>query len=387
MKTLFEKYDFKIGKGQMTAIWNNAKIFQDGTTPMCRDANGTLWAISGHSHAGEIAMLKGTKVADLKKVYNIKTHFEVGNATNAFDGIPYPEGIRARGSVWPFGLYICPNTNRFFVWFHNETGWNGQGSAYDAFGLCEQPKYDSDFRHVGLMHSDDQGKSWTFDRWVLTAETVCFTEKFNPDGINVLGQKAGTICLGSGDFSMFADPKSDFIYVFYSMIRLDMNATDYSKAWQACDLYVARARKRSDGVIGDFVKYFDGAFCESGTFGKETPIMPDCWHAKVAYLECEDTYIMTSKPIMTALSGTIKGVSGIGGKVMQVSVSKDLVSWCKPQIVHREGKVFGNHYNAVFGADSTNPVGLISGKKFLFLCNHNGSGVTAYPVELVPKSQ
>ena len=178
----FDRYLLEIGKAQESPFMNKYGVYQDGTTPMYRDVDGRLWAMSGHSHMGHIAMFAGTCLDDMEYLWEIRTDFPIGRAEAAFSGIRYPDGVLPRGSIWPFGLYICPNTHRFFCWFHNETGWNGQGTAYDAFGPCETPRFDSDFRHVGLMHSDDEGRSWTFDRWVLSAEEVCFTSRYAPEG-------------------------------------------------------------------------------------------------------------------------------------------------------------------------------------------------------------
>ena len=68
---------------------------------------------------------------------------------------------------------------------------------------------------MGLMHSDDEGRNWIFDRWVLSGEEVAFTEHFNPGAGCVLGQKDGVIRLGSGDFCMYVEPEGDYIYIFY----------------------------------------------------------------------------------------------------------------------------------------------------------------------------
>ncbi len=161
-KNALKNKEFIIGEERPTSFCADNDIYQDGTTPIFRDVDGKLWAISGHSHMGHISMFLGTSMKDLKKLYTIKTNFSVGKAGEAFNGIPYPEGVQSRGSMWPFGLYICPKTHRFFAFFHNETGWAGQGTAYDALGLCEMPYLDSDFRHIGLMHSDDEGKNLEF---------------------------------------------------------------------------------------------------------------------------------------------------------------------------------------------------------------------------------
>lgn len=379
----FDKYKLEIGEGVETCFNIKNGVAQDGTTPMYRDIDGTLWAMSGHSHLGNIAVFKGTCLDDLQLAYKIETNFCVGHADYAFSGIKYPEGIKARGSIWPFGLYICPNTHRFFCWFHNETGWNGKGTAYDAYGLCETPKFDSDFRHVGLMHSDDEGRTWTFDRWVLTADTVCFTNTHNPNNDVMIGQEDGVICLGSGDFCTYIEPKGEYIYLFYNMIQLDTRASCIKDAWLSCDVYVARCRKRSDGTMGDFVKYYNGAFCEAGNLGKESAILKDAWHPRVVFNEKENLYIMTSKPIVACVKGKIYGCSEIGGKVAQISTSNDLINWLPPEVIYKDGKPWGNHYNAIVPNDDKNQPNILTENKFSILNNHNGTTVIRYPVELI----
>lgn len=372
MENFFKKHTLTIGEKKDTPFQNSAGIYQDGTTPLYRDVDGSLWAMSGHSHAGHIGMFKGTSLDDMVEVYPIETNFCVGHADYAFSGIRYPEGVKARGSVWPFGLYICPNTHRFFCFFHNESGWNGKGTAYDALGPCETPHYDSDFRHVGLMHSDDEGRTWTFDRWVLTAESVCFTEMYNPGAGIALGQKNGVVCLGSGDFTIYVEPDGDYIYIFYTMISLD-NTTG---SWKKCDAYVARTRKRTDGTMGDFVKYYDGSFCEAGNLGKETPIIKDAWHARAVYSKKYDTFFLTSSPI--DINVTVRHVKDI----MEVRTSKDLLNWSEPITVEYEGKTFGNHYMAMVSDDKDEQPNVIKDNTFSILTNHNGTDVMCYKVKI-----
>lgn len=385
MEKFFDKYELKIGEGVDSPFMNKIDVYQDGTTPMYRDVDGRLWAMSGHSHMGHIGMFVGTCLDDMKEAWRINTNFCVGHAEHAFDNVRYPEGILPRGSIWPFGLYICPNTHRFFCWFHNETGWNGKGTAYDAYGLCETPKFDSDFRHVGLMHSDDEGKNWFFDRWVLTGETVALTELYNPGAGNVIGQKNGEIKLGSGDFCMYIEPDGDYIYIFYDIITLDITKDTWQDAWRGCDAYVARCRKRADGTMGDFVKYYDGSFCEAGNLGKESVILKDCWHPRVVYSEVEKMYIMTSKPIYSSKRPPLNEECGPAGKVVQIATSKDLVNWSTPEIVYKDGKPFGNHYNAIVPDDKVSQPNVLTSNKFSMLNNHNGTDVIRYPVEIIKK--
>lgn len=378
----FDRYELKIGERTESPFMNKDGIYQDGTTPMYRDTDGTLWAMSGHSHKGHIGMFAGTCLDDMKEKWEIQTSFCVGHAEYAFSGVRYPEGILPRGSIWPFGLYICPNTHRFFCWFHNETGWNGKGSAYDAYGLCETPKNDSDFRHVGLMHSDDEGKNWIFDRWVLTGEEVAFTERYNPGAGKAFGQRGETVRFGSGDFCMFIEPDGDYIYILYDIIT--MKVTDERAYWQSCDAYIARCRKRTDGSMGDFVKYYDGVFCEAGNLGKESVIVRDAWHPRVVYSEPEKLYIMTSKPILASYDGSIPNVNA-KRQVMQISTSTDLIHWSDPEVVLKDGLPWGNHYNAIVPDDTVSQPNILTSNKFSILNNHNGTDVDRYSAELIRK--
>ena len=385
MEKFFDRYSLEIGEAKESPFMNKYNVYQDGTTPMYRDVDGTLWAMSGHSHMGSIAMFSGTCLDDMEKRYEINTSFCVGHAEYAFSGIRYPEGILPRGSIWPFGLYICPNTHRFFCWFHNETGWNGKGTAYDAFGQCNTPKYDSDFRHTGLMHSDDEGKNWIFDRWVLTGNEISLTDLYNPGAGNVIGQKTDKpVRFGCGDFCMFIPPEDDFIYVFYDLLTMDLHAADPKKVLIGCDACVARCRKRTDGMMGDFVKYYDGSFCEAGNMGRETPILADAWHPRVVYSEVEKLYIMTSKPIISTHHDLIPDVPQ-GGKVMRISTSTDMIHWSEPEIVYKDGKPWGNHYNAIVPDDKESNPGIVTSNSFSILNNHNGTDVWRYPVKLIRK--
>lgn len=372
MDNLLKNYKFTIGESYDSPFVNKNDVYQDGTVPFCRDNKGNLWAISGHSHMGNICMFSGNSLEDMQKKYPIQTNFCVGHADYAYDKVKYPEGIKARGSIWPFGLYICPNTNRFFCFFHNESGWNGKGTAYDAIGYCKQPKCDSDFRHIGLMHSDDEGKNWTFDRWVLSGETVCFTEKFNPDNINVLGQKENIIKLGSGDFSLYMSDNDDFLYLFYNIIEIDINKWE----WTACNTYLARTRKRTDGIMGDFVKYYNGSFSEAGNFGKETHIITNSWHPRVAYFEQLGCYVLTSSPV------NFGSQTQLISDYMEIRTSKDLINWSEPITIKKDDKIFGNHYQAIVSYHGKNDTYKVCNNKFTILNCHNGTDVKAYDIKI-----
>ena len=376
MRDFWKKIKFKIGDARYTPFCAANGVYQDGTTPVYRDKDGKLWAISGHSHMGNIVVFCGTSMRDLKKLYYINTEFSVGKAGEAFNCIRYPDGILPRGSIWPFGLYICPVTHRFFVFFHNETGWAGHGTAYDATGPCETPFLDSDFRHIGLMHSDDEGRTWKFDRWILAGEQPGFTEKYNPGAGVAKGQKYGVVNLGTGDFSCYID--DEYIYIFYNIIKVNLE----TRQTEDIDVYVARSVRREDGIVGDFVKYYNGAFSEAGVFGRESVIVKGAWHAKVVKLKDLGLYMMSYSGFNK--NGTYDPNNGgaVIRRAIELRFSCNLVDWSESAVIKKDDKDFGNHYCA-FYPDNTVDNFDISGNKFIIQLNGNGTDVMAYDAELI----
>ena len=372
MENILKKYKIGIGKGSKTVFSNENDIYQDGTLPMYRDSDGTLWAISGHTHVGHIGVFKGSCFSDLREAYPAHTNFHTGKAGAAFDGIKYPEGILSRGSVWPMGLYICPRTHRFFCFFHNETGWNGQGSGYDSWGLCEKPRFDSDFRHIGLMYSDDEGRTWDFSRWVVTSQQVCFSERYNPDKINVIGQRGKTISLGSGDFTLFVNRKDGFLYLIYNILTIEKDTGNAKR----CDAYYARSRIRTDGTMGDFVKYYNGSFCEAGNLGKETAIVKNSWHSRVVFSKKLNAYLMASSPIVPDCRTTIVA------DYLEFRTSRDLLSWSEPVCVEKDGKKFGGHYHGLLSFHAEGAPQIVEGEEFTLTLGSNGTDVVAYDFKM-----
>ena len=361
-ENLLKKFQFHIGEPEQTPFLNAIKVFQDGTVPFALDEHENWWAMSGHTHMGHIGIFKGTCLDDMKELYPIQTNFQTGGAGPAFDSGKYPEGVRARGSIWPFGLYVVPGSGRIIAYFHNETGWNGHGTGYIIKGKGDG---EPDFRHIGMMHSDDEGRTWEFDRWVLTSEEVCFSEYFNADGIAVKGQPKGLTCLGAGDFSLFDDPHGEYLYLFYNLIRYETE----TNSWQNCDVYVARTRRRTDGVLGDFVKYYDGSFCEAGNLGRETALVHSLWHPRVTWFEKLGCYVLSG----ISAGDTKKLVTD----VVELRTSHDMLHWSEPISFTYQGKPFGQHYGAIVPNAPGHPA-VITGNDFSFLLGWNGSDVTRF---------
>ena len=372
MENKLKNYRIEIGEGEKTPFRRELGVYQDGTTPMARDKSGVLWAVSGTTQTGQVAVYRGETAADLREAWSASFRFSVGTSGAAFCGVRYPEGVLSRGHVWPFGLYICPNTGRFFLFFHNETGWHARDTGYDSFGLCSTPRYDTDFRHIGLLHSDDEGRTWEFDRWILAAEEPCFCADYKPTGAeHLVGQPHGVIRLGAGDFTLFDDPDGEYLYLVYNIASVNQD----TGLWEGCNAYVARSRKRKDGVMGDFVKWYDGAFCEAGLFGKESPIMENIWHARIVRCEPLGCYVMSGCPIDNSIDPKQPILN-----VTVLHTGNTLTEWSERITVTKDGKPFGNHYVALV-PDGREPPSVIGGS-FYFLLNHNATDVIRHHAKL-----
>jgi hypothetical protein len=148
--------------------------------------------------------------------------------------------------------------------------------------------------------------------------------------------------------------------------------------WPDCHAYIARSRLRDDGVFGDFVKFYNGAFCEAGNFGKETPIAKNAWHARVVYMEILGKYVLSSVPVY---NNHIPHLTD----VMQVQTSNDLVNWSEPIPVKKDDKAWGNHYVALVNREKTGQPYQIQDNKCVILSNHNGTDVLLSEVEWIKK--
>ena len=134
-----------------------------------------------------------------------------------------------------------------------------------------------------------------------------------------------------------------------------------------------------NGLIGDFVKYYNGSFSTAGNLGKESPILKNVWHARVAYMEKEGFYLLSGVKIKR----NRKEVAEAFTDTAVYYTSKDgILNWSEPIQLKHDGKIFGNHYVAVFSDDEKLDENVI-GNRPLFYLNHNATVVVAYPFELV----
>ena len=153
---------------------------------------------------------------------------------------------------------------------------------------------------------------------------------------------------------------------------------DNKNSWMSCNAYVARSRMRKDGIMGDFVKYHDGAFCEAGNFGKETPIAFNAWHPRVVFNKKYSLYIMTCTRVTP-------GGKQLVDDVLQVRTSSDLVHWSEPLCILHQGVEWGNHYHAIVPDDDKNQPDIVEADTFSLLTNHNGKDVMRFAATIRKK--
>jgi len=352
--------NWTIGSATDTEINAANDIHQDCVLGLCRDDEGFLWATAGHCGYGKIGVFRGKNADDLKKLYDAQLLFATGAAGEAFGGEAgrYPDGPLARGEIWATGLWIVPKTatkypGRFYALVHNETGWGARKTGYTAFA---QEEGEPDFRHIGLISSDDEGRTWTFHKWAITAAEPCYTEVYRPDGITEGGQKAGVINLGAGDLSVFYQPQEKALYCFYSMLWYDMN--DRSVVDK---IYVAKAEVSDTGELSEFVKYCNGLFCTPGNGGAETAVMTGGAEPCVAYSKPLGRYLMTT------YNRTYWGT----GPTLQVCYSANLVDWSEPIRCVEEHAELSMPYFSLAGHEPGEPHNWLGGDFELFVNTNN----------------
>jgi len=177
---------------------------------------------------------------------------------------------------------------------------------------------------------------------------------------------AGDISFGSGDFSIFVHPTDGYIYLYYNIIK----ASTELRRWTSCDIYVARTRQRSDGIMGDFVKFYDGAFSEAGNLGKETPVALGGWHPRMVYLQKYGKYLLSASLTRPKPNG------GMVNPIMKVWESDDMLHWSEPVTLTRDGGDFGGHYCGMYARDTQAQPNIIADDELLILTNGNGTDVT-----------
>ena len=362
---LFQKKRWTIGLPEDTVFSNENDIFHDSPLALGRDNEGILWAIPGHCHMGHVGMFSGDNIFNMKEKYPVNYQFQWGTAGPAYNGSYYPDGMRSRGSLWPMGLYVHPETGWFYCFFHNETTSRGFiDTSYSCYGdTVNSPP----FRHIGLMVSEDQGKNFRFFKWIITSDKPSCTDLYMPDGVTKC-QPSGVVSLGTGDFSVFQDRRGGYIYLTFTehFFNMDTQEIDVTKA------YIARSKIDEDGSFGPFYKLHDGKFNTPGNKGAATPIVTDAIEPYIVYYEPENCYLMFSA----------RGTDFEAGKpCLQISVSDDMYHWSPTILLAPDRDDLVLPYNSVSNNDTSGPYNYI-GNEFSLLSCHNGTDMKRFAVKI-----
>jgi len=221
------------------------------------------------------------------------------------------------------------------------------------------------------MHSDDEGKTWSFDRWIVTAEAPCFSNKFCPEPSLSIGQKDRPLNTGSGDFSMFMD--DEYIYLLYNIIFTDPNDCWW---WDGCHTYIARTHIRTDGFMGDFVKYYDGQFQEAGNMGKETPISLNSWHSRVIFSKKDHYYYMAYNPVLA------KTLPYPLADYMVIKRSKNLLDWSNAEVVEVGEEKIAGHYFTLLPKDALGNPFINDTDEFSILISGSALDVKGFDIKI-----
>ncbi|MFG3101065.1 RICIN domain-containing protein [Streptomyces sp. NPDC048182] len=167
-------------------------------------------------------------------------------ATNA----PSGSGYAHRNYCDPAGgMWVDPDTGDWYSLIHNEFTPQpfGDGVHYDA---------------IDRAVSTDQGRTWTIKDHVITSpystkrgDTAAFPQK--------------TYHYGDGDQRLFVDTASGYFYAFYGSRIVDKNG-----GWKAFHAHVARAPISGKMAPSSWQKWYDGAWTQPGTGGKESNMVP-----------------------------------------------------------------------------------------------------------------
>ncbi|OIK23541.1 hypothetical protein VT52_031935 [Streptomyces malaysiense] len=147
------------------------------------------------------------------------------------------------------GVWIDPDTGDWYGLVHNEFTPQpfGDGLHFDA---------------VDYAVSTDRGRTWTIEDHVITSpfstvrgDTAAFPNQ--------------TYDYGDGDQRLFVDTASGYFYVYYGSRIVDKKG-----GWKAFYEHVARAPIAAKMAPGSWRKWYDGAWSQPGTGGKESDIVP-----------------------------------------------------------------------------------------------------------------
>ncbi|CAG7623470.1 RICIN domain-containing protein [Actinacidiphila bryophytorum] len=147
------------------------------------------------------------------------------------------------------GVWVDPDTGDWYGLVHNEFTPQpfGDGIHYDA---------------IDYAVSRDQGRTWTIRGHALTSP---YSTKRN----DTAAFPNQTYYYGDGDQRLFTDTASGYFYVYYGS-----RVVEKGGSWSAFQEHVARAPISAKMAPGSWQKWYDGAWSQPGTGGRESNMVP-----------------------------------------------------------------------------------------------------------------
>ncbi|AKU19250.1 ricin B lectin [Luteipulveratus mongoliensis] len=171
------------------------------------------------------------------------------------------------------------------VWVDPDTG-NGYGLVHNEF--TPQPFGDGlHYDAIDYAVSADQGKTWTIKDHVITSP---YSTKRGDNA--AFPQK--TYDYGDGDQRLYVDTASGYFYAFYGSRIVDKGGS-----WKAFYSHVARAPISGKMAPGSWKKWYDGAWVEPGTGGKESNMTPVASAGDTGYTPADKEYSPASTGTVT----------------------------------------------------------------------------------------
>ncbi|WP_308294973.1 RICIN domain-containing protein [Streptomyces sp. NK08204] len=211
------------------------------------------------------------------------------------------------------GVWADPDTGDWYGLVHNEF-------TPQPFG--DRLHYDA----IDYAVSTDQGRTWTIKDHVITSpystgrgDTTAFPNQ--------------TYSYGDGDQRLFVDAASGYFYVYYGSRIIDK-----SGGWKAFYEHVARAPISGKMAPGSWRKWYDGAWSQPGTGGRESNIVPADADHPTGYTPVADEYdpVNTGTAAQQIAAGTMPPTSPLF--VMNITYDAYLGLYIgEPQAVDQSG--------------------------------------------------
>jgi hypothetical protein len=184
---------------------------------------------------------------------------------------PAGSGYSQRNFCDLVGTWVDPDTGNWYGLVHNEFTPQpfGDGLHYDS---------------IDYAVSTNQGKVWTITGHAITSpysttrgDTAAFPNQ--------------TYDYGDGDPRLFADPASDYFYVYYGSRIVPKSGAGGSTGGLA---HVARAPMSAKMSAGSWSKWYDGSWSQPGIGGLESNMVPSTTADPAGYTPVGSDYKPTT---------------------------------------------------------------------------------------------